>query len=410
MPKRSIFFFILAVSVNLIIAAPKVQAQTNAQTGNKTIEPQELFSDEVNYRLDEATIVRGYPASSRDSICTLFIPPLMFREPVVVSISIFHSPKAAYAYRFQITQNGKIMLLTRALTIACKTPVSARLYYYHQQQNQWLALFSKNDSDRGWIISPKVDFAEGIIGVFYDSSLPNTFDAAEELKNASLIEPLSEETDSISQDSFTVNLNNDILEKGYTIFAGDAKIAVDPGVLNTPSAVSARWNKAEKTLDYNFSPIDPAKKPLQEGALLTITIPFDNSDYSDKNLAFWDNNFQNWRELSSVYRVAQNTVSAKTPFSFGKYKLVRREGAYRGQASWFRDSLITKNQYSAASNDYPYGTKVRVFNSATNKFVDVTVLSTGPFVSGRIIDLSRSAFSSIASPGAGVIAVKVEKL
>jgi hypothetical protein len=45
-----------------------------------------------------------------------------------------------------------------------------------------------------------------------------------------------------------------------------------------------------------------------------------------------------------------------------------------------------------------------------NKFVDVTVLSTGPFVRGRIIDLSRSAFSSIASPEAGVIAVKVEKL
>ena len=89
---------------------------------------------------------------------------------------------------------------------------------------------------------------------------------------------------------------------------------------------------------------------------------------------------------------------------------MQREGAYRGQASWFRDSLIKKTQYSAASNDYPYGTKVRVFNSATNKFVDVTVLSTGPFVQGRIIDLSRSAFSAIASPEAGVIAVKVEKL
>lgn len=74
-----------------------------------------------------------------------------------------------------------------------------------------------------------------------------------------------------------------------------------------------------------------------------------------------------------------------------------------GQASFY-DSAV------AAHRTLPFGTKVRVVNLANGKSVIVTIGDRGPFVPGRIIDLSRSAFSQIAPLGQGVITVEVQKI
>ena len=63
---------------------------------------------------------------------------------------------------------------------------------------------------------------------------------------------------------------------------------------------------------------------------------------------------------------------------------------------------------TAAHKKLPFGTKVRVTNLANGKTVVVKINDRGPFVKGRILDLSKSAFSSIASTSSGVINVKVE--
>jgi len=42
------------------------------------------------------------------------------------------------------------------------------------------------------------------------------------------------------------------------------------------------------------------------------------------------------------------------------------------------------------------------------KTVVVKINDRGPFVKGRILDLSKSAFSSIASTASGIIEVKIE--
>ncbi len=68
------------------------------------------------------------------------------------------------------------------------------------------------------------------------------------------------------------------------------------------------------------------------------------------------------------------------------------------------------NQYSdtAAHKTLPFGSKVRVTNSKNGKSIIVKINDRGPFIKGRIIDLSRSAFSSIADLDSGVIQVKIE--
>ena len=45
-------------------------------------------------------------------------------------------------------------------------------------------------------------------------------------------------------------------------------------------------------------------------------------------------------------------------------------------------------------------------NPANGKSVVVRVNDRGPYVAGRCLDLSRAAFSQIASTGAGVVNVK----
>jgi rare lipoprotein A len=58
----------------------------------------------------------------------------------------------------------------------------------------------------------------------------------------------------------------------------------------------------------------------------------------------------------------------------------------------------------------PFNTRVKVTNVANSTSVVVRINDRGPFVSDRCIDLSRGAFKSIASLGAGVITVKYEVL
>jgi rare lipoprotein A len=66
----------------------------------------------------------------------------------------------------------------------------------------------------------------------------------------------------------------------------------------------------------------------------------------------------------------------------------------------------------AASWDYAFGTKLKVFNLKNNKWVIVEVVDRGPsrklYKQGRKLDLSEEAFSRIALCEQGVIPVRIE--
>ncbi|MCF5908940.1 septal ring lytic transglycosylase RlpA family protein [Aeromonas veronii] len=91
-----------------------------------------------------------------------------------------------------------------------------------------------------------------------------------------------------------------------------------------------------------------------------------------------------------------------------------------GYASYYADryhgkktasgEIYRSNLNSAAHMELPFGSMVRVTNLANGKSVVVKVNDRGAFKSGRIIDLSKSAFGSIANIRDGIIKVKVEVL
>lgn len=89
-----------------------------------------------------------------------------------------------------------------------------------------------------------------------------------------------------------------------------------------------------------------------------------------------------------------------------------------GQASFYADmhqnrktasgELYQHGLSTAAHRTLPFGSIVKVTNIQNGKSVTVKINDRGPFVRGRIIDLSKSAFSSIGSTSAGLLRVRIE--
>lgn len=63
---------------------------------------------------------------------------------------------------------------------------------------------------------------------------------------------------------------------------------------------------------------------------------------------------------------------------------------------------------TAAHKTLPFGTKVKVTNLQTNQTVKVKITDRGPFVRGRIVDLSEAAARRVGMLKAGVVPVKVK--
>ena len=65
-------------------------------------------------------------------------------------------------------------------------------------------------------------------------------------------------------------------------------------------------------------------------------------------------------------------------------------------------------QLTAAHRKLPFGSQVKVTNVDNGKTVTVKINDRGPFVRGRIIDLSKSAFSRLGSTALGLLDVTIE--
>lgn len=89
----------------------------------------------------------------------------------------------------------------------------------------------------------------------------------------------------------------------------------------------------------------------------------------------------------------------------------------QGTASWYGPDFHGKRTangetydmdgMTAAHKTLPLGTLVRVCNLENNKEVEVRINDRGPFVRGRIIDLSREAAKRIGMMGSGTARVEI---
>lgn len=92
-------------------------------------------------------------------------------------------------------------------------------------------------------------------------------------------------------------------------------------------------------------------------------------------------------------------------------------GTETGIASFYSESYngrktangetYSSAKYTAAHKTLPFGTKVKVTNLSNGKTVKVRINDRGPFVAGRIIDLTRAAARKIDMENAGITKVRI---
>lgn len=89
-----------------------------------------------------------------------------------------------------------------------------------------------------------------------------------------------------------------------------------------------------------------------------------------------------------------------------------------GKASFYADKFegqptasgekYKKNKLTAAHKTLPFGTKVRITNVANGSSVEVVINDRGPYVDGRIVDVSRQAAEQLGFLNQGIAEVKLE--
>jgi len=86
-----------------------------------------------------------------------------------------------------------------------------------------------------------------------------------------------------------------------------------------------------------------------------------------------------------------------------------------GVASFYTEGTQTASgekfdthELTAAHPSLPFGTRLRVTNVATGRSVTVRVNDRGPYVPGRVVDVSYSAAESLGMVGKGVANVRLD--
>jgi rare lipoprotein A len=114
----------------------------------------------------------------------------------------------------------------------------------------------------------------------------------------------------------------------------------------------------------------------------------------------------------------RHTSTAVPPTPRSTPAMVQPGHTEEGVASWYghpyhgrqaaNGEIYDMEKMTAAHRTLPFNTWVRVEDLATRKTTEVRIIDRGPFVGGRIIDLSHAAAQELGIIGPGTAKVRVE--
>jgi rare lipoprotein A len=134
---------------------------------------------------------------------------------------------------------------------------------------------------------------------------------------------------------------------------------------------------------------------------------------------------QRYDQSTKFLRVTNETNSSdatiqKASLESGRKKPSKpvTKHALNGTASWYgpgfhgkktaSGEIYNQHKLTAAHKTLPLGTKARVINLDNGSTVEVEINDRGPFIAGRIIDLSRAAAGALGFVQSGTAPVQVE--
>ncbi len=217
--------------------------------------------------------------------------------------------------------------------------------------------------------------------------------------------------------------------KGHTIevktnkWLNIAEIIVDNKVLmrveekdevyNAYEAAQDIAGELEEGFSQGFSAKD-IRPSIVKGNIYTISIGDNILTKIEKDDEVFGKNY--WQVALEKANKFREAFGAK-PFSIENIKSVFTDF---GIASWYgkgfhgrRTSSGEKydmNDFTAAHKTLPFGSEVLVTKLDNKKSVLVRITDRGPFVSGRIIDLSKSAAEYLGMLGQGIAKVRIDVL
>jgi rare lipoprotein A len=108
-------------------------------------------------------------------------------------------------------------------------------------------------------------------------------------------------------------------------------------------------------------------------------------------------------------------ASARKHTPFARPNATSTQTPSQGVASFYTEGQQTAsgekfdtNDLTAAHPTLPFGTRLRVTNVATGRSVTVRVNDRGPYIPGRIVDVSHSAANALGMVESGVAKVKLD--
>jgi peptidoglycan lytic transglycosylase len=151
---------------------------------------------------------------------------------------------------------------------------------------------------------------------------------------------------------------------------------------------------AHATLAHSVAPATPAREPARV-ATAALQVP---APQPARHIADTASSISVSRPGGAGFRVVRTQSGMASYYG-------TESGSQTASGAHFNPSAMT-----AAHRTLPFGTKVRVTNKRNGRSVVVTINDRGPFVRGRVIDLSTGAAGVIGMRGAGVAPVSLEVL
>ena len=125
--------------------------------------------------------------------------------------------------------------------------------------------------------------------------------------------------------------------------------------------------------------------------------------------SFKHNDLLRWMVLTALFTIHCSLLTSP----------VRAQSLQKGKASFYAKRFhgrktasgerLHPDSMTCAHRSYPFGTLLMVYNPANGRSVHVRVTDRGPYVQGRIIDLSWSAAKKLGIIGQGIATVFVSK-
>lgn len=212
---------------------------------------------------------------------------------------------------------------------------------------------------------------------------------------------------------FSVNFQEGTTDQNFNLHLGELDFSQIPnGKTVDEKGNIDNLERISIAYEYVFSSIEEIKDFKQT---IALDLEAENlKDYSggtmmNRQLIYYWNEVNNvWQPLPTVGDIDHNSLRAKTTLNKAIIAIFISKDQSEAYASWYGDSLTPSSKYNGASNVYKIGSYVNICRlDNLKKCVKIKIVSTGPYVDNRIVDLTKTAFKAIGNPGGGIVGVRV---